>query len=133
MGQSHGDNQIMDGFYELEGGSWRWTAGRFSVALQPPPGSAAAGARLELDFTVPEAVIARRKAVTLSAWVAGVPLAPATYAKPGDCLYRAEVPATALAMPPVKAAFALDRFLPAGEVDIRELGVVVRRVGLLPR
>jgi len=28
--------QLISGFYGIEGDSWRWTAGKFSVLLRPP-------------------------------------------------------------------------------------------------
>ena len=125
------DTQLLSGFHKIEEGAWRWTKGSFAVALEPPPGAAQNGARLELRFTLPDPVIARRKAVTLSATVAGTPLPPETYTKAGDYTYVRDVPASALTTPPVKVAFALDRFLKAGEVEPRELGLVVSTVGLV--
>lgn len=125
------DTQLLSGFHRVEEGAWRWTMGKFAVALEPPAGAAQKGARLELQFTLPEPVIERRKAVTLSAWVAGTALPPETYTKAGGYTYAQDVPAAALATPPVKVEFALDKFLKAGEVDPRELGVVVSSVGLV--
>lgn len=125
------DTQLLSGFHKVEGGAWRWTMGKFSVALQPPPGAVQSGARLELRFSLPESVMTRRKTVTLSAWVAGTALPPETYTKAGDYTYARDVPAAALAAPPVKVAFALDNYLKAGEVDPRELGLVVLSVGLM--
>ena len=66
-----------------------------------------------------------------AATVAGTPLPPETYTKAGDYTYVRDVPASALTTPPVKVAFALDRFLKAGEVEPRELGLVVSTVGLV--
>jgi hypothetical protein len=130
VAQPRTDRQLLSGFHEVEGGAWRWTMGKFAVALEPPPGAAQNGATLELKFTMPGSVIERRKTVTLSAWVERTPLAPETYTKAGKYTYTREVPASALVMSPVKAAFALDNFLKAGEVDPRELGLVVASVGL---
>jgi hypothetical protein len=124
--------QLLSGFHAIEFGAWRWTMRRFAVALQPPPGAASAGAILALDFTVPEPVIARRKAVTLSVTADAVALPPHTYEQKGDYRYTAVVPAAVLNSGPVKFEFTLDRCLEAGEVDGRELGVVVRSVALQP-
>jgi hypothetical protein len=130
VAQPRTDRQLLSGFHEVEGGAWRWTMAQFAVALEPPPGAARNGATLELKFTLPESVIERRKTVTLSAWVERAPLGPETYTKAGKYTYTRDVPAAALAMPPVKASFALDHFLKAGEVDRRELGLIVSSVGL---
>lgn len=123
--------QLLSGVYELERGAWRWTMGRFAIALEPPPGAAAKGARLELNLSVPASVLARRKSVTLSAAVQGTPLAPETYTVPGDHTYLREVPASALSLAPVKITFALDNYLKAGEIETRELGIVLTRAALI--
>jgi hypothetical protein len=125
--------QLLSGFHQIEEGGWRWTTGKFSVILAPPPGAAQKGARLVLDFSVPEVVIARRKSVTLSAAVEGHPLAPETCPNPGQYTYSRDVPAVVLGASAVKIDFALDKFLAAGEIERRELGVVVRSVALEPK
>ncbi len=133
LGHPRSDTQLLSGFHQLEANSWRWTMSKFSVALDPPSGSAQKGVELQLDFTLPDSVASRRKDVTISAWVAGTPVTPFTYTRQGDYVYRAEVPASALVKPPVKVLFVLDHYLKAGEVDPRELGVVVRSVGLVAK
>jgi hypothetical protein len=127
------DTQLLNGFHKVEQGSWRWTMGSFAVALEPPAGAAQNGARLELRFTLPDPVVARHKTVTLSASVAGTALPPETYTKAGEYTYTRDVPSAALSTPPVKVTFALDHFLKAGEVEPRELGLVVSTVGLLAK
>jgi hypothetical protein len=101
-----------------------------AVILQPPSGAAQKGARLELVLSVPESVISRRKSIALSAAVEGQPLAPESYTKTGEYTFSREVPGSALAAGPVKIDFALDKFLASGEIETRELGLVVRRVAL---
>jgi hypothetical protein len=127
------DRQLLSGFHGVEQQAWRWTMGTFAVALEPPPGSAQRGATLELRFSMPESVISRRKSVTLQAFVAGTALAPETYNKAGDYTYTRDVPAAALAVPPVKVVFSLDHYLKAGEIDPRELGLVATSVGLISK
>ena len=127
---ARGAAQLLSGFYEPERSAWRWTAGKFAVILQPPPGAARRGARLVLDLTVPEPVISRRRSIALSASVEGLPLAPQTYTQAGQYTYSREVPGALLAAGPVKIDFVLDRFLAAGEIETRELGLIVRRVAL---
>ncbi|HXN48526.1 MAG TPA: hypothetical protein VN893_17890 [Bryobacteraceae bacterium] len=127
------ERQLLDGFYQVENNSWRWTRHEFSVRLMPPQGAAATGARLELRFTLPNPVIDRRQAVTLSASVGGTALPPTTYTAAGVYVYKADVPAQAFSgTAPVKVSFSTDKFLRAGEVEARELGLVATTISLLP-
>ena len=123
--------QLLHGFYDLEQNAWRWTKGKFSVTLRPPAGAAAAGAALELKMTVPDPVIERLKSVTLSANVNGTPIESETFNKPGEYTFRKDVPAKALEGEAVTVDFALDKFLEAGAVEQRELGIIVSTVGLV--
>jgi hypothetical protein len=127
---ARGAAQLLSGFYDPEQSAWRWTMGKFAVILQPPPGAARNGARLVLDLSIPEPVITRRRSVTLTASVEGLPLAPQTYTQAGQYTYSRDVPGTLLAAGPVKIDFVLDKFLAAGEIETRELGLIVRRVAL---
>jgi hypothetical protein len=122
--------QLLEGFHALEQGAWRWTARKFSVALLPPPG-ATQQAQLELKFSIPDAVIARLQTVSLTARVNGVEVGSETYDKPGEYTLTKPVPASALQVgEAVKAEFELDKALPPGEADKRELGVVALSVAL---
>jgi len=122
--------QLVKGFYEIEQNAWRWTAREFAVTLRPPARADDKGAVLRLKLTVPEPVIAKLRSVRLSARVGDSVLEPETYSKPGEYIYARDVPASALAGDAVTVEFALDKALPPGEVDQRELGVVVTSVGL---
>lgn len=121
--------QLLRGFHGVEGNAWRWTMGRFAVILRPPLNAPQKGATLVAKFSIPDAVMSRTKEVTLSATVNGVSLPPETYKKTGDFVYSKDVPATALMAESVTAEFALDKFLPAGAVEQRELGIVVGSIG----
>jgi len=125
--------QLISGFYPPEHGSWRWTMGKFSVALGAPPAAAQKGARLTMEFTLPDTVASRRKPVTLAAAVESHPLDSETYSQAGDYVYSRDVPAEAFGAGPVKVDFALDKFLAAGEIEGRELGLIVKAVGLAPK
>jgi hypothetical protein len=115
MADPHAATQLAAGFYGVEQNSWRWTAGRFSVLLRPPRAAAANGAVLELKFTIPEASIAKLKAVTLSASVNGTALAPETYTQPGGFTYSRDVPAKLLAGDVARVDFSLDKAIPPSE------------------
>ncbi len=125
-------SQLIAGFHQIEQSAWRWTAHEFSADLRPPVGSAAKGAMLTLQFALPEAVFAKTGPVTVSAKVNGSPVTPQRFDKTGPQSYSAAVPASALTGETVRAEFAIDKFLAAGEVDQRELAVIVSSVGLEP-
>jgi len=129
MADPRAPTQLLLGFYTLESGGWRWTAGKFSAVLRPPRDAAQVGAVLKLKFTVPPPVIDRVKSTTLTATLGGKALAPETYTKAGDYEYVREVPAAALTSDSVKVDFALSKYLEAGTVEGRELGIVATAVG----
>ena len=121
--------QLVRGFHDVEQNAWRWTMAKFSVTLRPPAGGAQNGATLTLNLAVPDPVIQRLKSISLRANVQGVPLEAETYFKPGSYTYTKDVPARALSGDAVTVDFWLDKWLPPGAVDQRELGVVVSSVG----
>ncbi len=122
--------QLVDGFYGVEHGAWRWTKQRFSVVLRPPAGAAQKGAALTLRLTVPDAVISKLQSVTLSGAVNGQALPPETYTRPGRYAYTRDVPAELLGGESAKVDFQLDKAMRPDPPDVRELGVVVLSVGL---
>jgi hypothetical protein len=121
--------QLVSGFYDVEGSAWRWTKSKFAVTLRPPAGSAQKGAGLEMKFNLPEPVTAKVGAVTVRANVGGTDLPPETFSKPGDCVYAQDVPGAVLNSNAVRVQFTLDKFLPPGGAEKRELGVIVTTVG----
>lgn len=125
--------QFVQGFYDIEQGSWRWTRGKFSLTLQAPPGAAQKGAALELKFSLPEAVVKKVGPVTLSAVFDGNPLPPEKYGKDGEQVYQRDIPAGLFRGPSVNIEFSLDKFLAAGAVEERELGVIVQSATLLAK
>lgn len=125
--------QLLEGFYALEGNSWRWTAKKFSVVLRAPAAAAQKGATLKLKLNVPEAVASRIGPQTLTAEAGGVTLAPQRLEKAGDYEYVRDVPAHAFTRDNLIVNFALDKALPPGDVDQRELGIIVIAVGLDPK
>ena len=125
--------QLIKGFHEVEQGAWRWTMGSFAVTLRVPRGGAEKGATLQLKFSLPDTVLQRLKTVTIVANVNGAVLPPQTFSEAGDFVYAQPVPAQALNREAVSVEFTLGKFLPAGSVDQRELGVVVSTIGLEAR
>lgn len=133
MGDRTMARQLAGGFHEIESDAWRWTMRKFAVNLRPPAHAAQQGAVLELHLTVPLPSIQKLGSITLSATVGGTTLAPETYAKAGEYTYRRDVPASLLAGDAVRIDFQLDKAVPPGEVDQRELGIVASSVGLVSK
>jgi len=131
MGDPRAAGQLVSGFYDIEGGTWRWTAKQFVVQLGTPAGASTSGATLELQFTIPAVVIEKNTSVTLSAAVDGNALPPETYSKAGEYLYKRDVPANVLGGNSVKARFEVDKPLIPSGADQRVLGVVATSVRLV--
>src|ERR1017187_8965607 len=125
--------QLLDGFYNIEANSWRWTAKQFRVVLRPPIGAAQSGATLVMALTVPQVAINHAKSLTLSASIEGTPLPPETYTKSGQYEFKRDVPASALSKQAVRIQFTLDNAIPPTGAERRELGVIVASVGLQPK
>jgi hypothetical protein len=121
--------QLLNGFHDVEQNAWRWTMGKFAVTLRPPANASQKGARLILRCAVPATIIQRLTAVSLAANVEGVSLPEETYSRVGEYVYSHDVPAKVLAMNAVKVEFSLDKCLPPGGTDQRELGIIVSMVG----
>lgn len=129
MAEPKASVQLLRGFHDVEQNAWRWTMGKFSVTLRPPLNAPQKGATLVVKLNIPSAVMDRIKSTTLTANVNGAALPGETYTKAGEYTYSQDVPASALSADAVTAEFALDKFLPPGAVDQRELGVVVTSIG----
>lgn len=125
--------QLIRGFHEIEQNAWRWTRGEFSIALKPPAGAARKGATLEVKLTVPDPVIQQLKGTSLSAKTGGIALEPQTFDKAGEYVYQRDIPPSALSGDAVTIDFTLDRFIAAGVLESRELGVIVASIGLLAK
>ncbi|MBE7544206.1 MAG: hypothetical protein M9913_11990 [Bryobacteraceae bacterium] len=130
MGDPLDSAQLLHGFYEAEGSSWRWSMRQFGVSLRPPGGAAQAGARLQMTFTIPEAAAEALAGLEIRATVSGVPLEPfRAAAGAGEQVYQALAPKEAVAGDAVTVEFELSRYLAPGTLDGRELGVVVSHIG----
>jgi hypothetical protein len=133
MSDAGAARQLLSGFHSVEAGAWRWTERQFSISLARPLHAEQKGATLTVKLTVPPVTIERLKSMRLSASVNGTALDPETYTAPGDYVYRRELPANLLVGDPVRVDFSLDKAIPPGTTDLRELGVVVLAIGLETR
>ncbi len=124
------EKQLLSGFHGVEQNSWRWTEGKFSVALKPPARAAQYGAVLEMRFSVAEAVIKKLQTMSLTAKVNGTPLPPETYTQPGELVFARDLEPALLAGDTIKVEFELDKFAKPGDFDSRELGLIVSSIGL---
>lgn len=122
--------QLVNGFYDVEQNAWRWAMKDFSVSLKPPANALDRGAVLRLDFTVPDAVLQKVGPMTLSARIADLTLPPETYSKQGGFTYIREIPPKKIGGDVVVVDFSVDKGLPPGAVDQRELSVIVTSAGL---
>lgn len=129
MGDSKVAPQLLMGFYPIEDNAWRWTMGKFAVALRAPRNAAIRGAVLRLNFALPEPVLAKVQKMSLSAAVSGTRLPAETYDKAGESVYTRDVNASLLSGEVVNVEFTMDKFVPAGVLESRELGVIVTSVG----
>jgi len=129
MGDPKAESQLLNGFYNIESNTWRWTMGKFAVALRPPRNASVKGATLHLKFVLPEAVLSKIKTTSISAKVGTVTLSPETYTQPGEFDYSREVDPKLLSGEVVNVEFNMDKFLTAGMVESRELGVIATSIG----
>lgn len=136
MGDAETANQLLAGFYGVEGGAgnntWRWTASDFSLALAPPA-NASHGARLRLKLYFPETQIQKLGPMTLTASIDGEPLKPETFASGGTYDFVRDVPACFLDTNVLPISFAFDRYLPKSDTEGRDLGAVVLMAALEPK
>ena len=111
----------------------RWTAGKFSAELKPPAGAAENGAKLELKLNIPDVVIKNLGSITLTASAGGARLTPQKFTDAGNYVYAVDVPAEFLRSDSVTIEFSTDKAIPAGQIEKRELAVIVTSVGLLAK
>jgi hypothetical protein len=128
MSDLHTEKQLLGGFYALEAGAWRWTTKEFTVMLKVPDGATKSGGVLTLQGSVsPEGV--QNGPLQIASDVMGQPLTAQSFSKPGEMIYRVDVPPSALTAPLVAAHFNLSNThrVPG---DLRDLGIIVSVIGL---
>lgn len=119
----------LQGFYAIEEGKWRWTQPRFSITLGRPDLSWSLTARLSVQMHVPEIVVQRLGAFTLSVRLNQHALAPETISRPGEVSFARAIPVEWLADANT-FQFSLNKSLPPSASDPRELGIIVTRASL---
>ena len=95
--------------------------------MQRPPGEA----ELALEFNIAEATIERLGPLLLTASINGAPLASQEYRQAGPQRFVWRL--TASGSGDVAVHFHLSKFLKRGAVDQRELGIIVKSVGISKR
>jgi SAM-dependent methyltransferase len=114
---------LLEGWYPMEAGHFRWTAERFSVRLEKAGPCVATG--LKFDFFLPEDHLQRLGPVTLAARLNGRELPPQVFRDAGECRYRQPLPPGALEHGVAEIEFTLDKAAPPSTEDRRELGLAV--------
>jgi hypothetical protein len=130
MSDPDADHQLLAGFYGVESGAWRWTSNSFAVRLRRPDASPN-GATLTFSFFLPDTVIHRLGAVTLTGWVRGATLKSTHYSMPGSYVFTSDIPGDAFAGQTMIVDFTLDKSIPPDpNGDQRVLGVIANSIGL---
>jgi hypothetical protein len=120
--------QLGSGFHAVEQSAWRWTERKFSVMLKPPQNSTPA--QLKFRFAISPVVLDRLKSLTLTASTQGNVIGSESYDAAGEYLFSKPLQATPPGGDTIQIDFELDRSVPAGELETRELGVIAISVGL---
>ena len=128
MGDARVDQQLR-GFYQIEGGAWRWTSREFAVIL-PAPDGANQDVELSVQLYVPDALIQKYGTITLTAHLGDHLLPPETYKNAGDFTFRRDLRTAWLTPRTIRIDFSLDKALPPAPPELRELGIVVRKIEL---
>jgi Dolichyl-phosphate-mannose-protein mannosyltransferase len=115
----------LDGFYDIENG-WRWSKGQFSITL----GSGPAHEKLVVQLYIPDSIIQKLGAITLTAKIGDHPLAPETYRKPGQYTFARDLESSWIHGGANRIDFSLDKSLAPTPADNRELGIVVLSAAL---
>ncbi|MEP6717353.1 MAG: hypothetical protein ABJC09_17415 [Terriglobia bacterium] len=122
--------QLLHGFYGLESGTWRWTAGKFSLLLRCPLAAAQRGATLTFSLSVPDVVIQKTGGFTLTASTGSTTLKAQPYRKSGAYTFTADIAPELLVKETITIDFAMDKTMPPTPNDRRELGVIAISAGL---
>lgn len=122
--------QLVRGFYEVESGAWRWTMPRFAIRFRVPAGAGEKGAVLRAELVLPDVIFRSTGPVTLAVSAAGKRLDAQTMTVAGNHSLAWRIPAAEMLSETITLEFSLDKAVPPGAVDPRELGLIFLRAGL---
>ena len=127
LGDVRSKAQLGTGWYGIEDGGWRWMSKQAEAVLRVP---AEAAPLFEMQLFFPPGFMERAGgAVTVSVMLNGRLLTRETYPQPGGYRLAKFVPRDQLIAPTARVTFELNRAMPPGASDQRELGAVVSRLG----
>lgn len=121
--------QLLSGWYGIENASWRWM-GREAEAALLVPRQAPLNFELRIVFP-PDHMRKAGGPVMVSVLLNDTLFAQETYAEPGSYVIHQPVPPGILAAGTASVKIRLDRAVPPGDVDKRELGAVVQGLGFV--
>jgi hypothetical protein len=130
MGDPASSAQMLKGVYGVEGGSWRWTSGHFSIVLRSPLSAAQHGGTLTFSFTIPDVVYQKVGKLTMTVSTGGKKLKSDSFSTAGAHTLTADVPGDVLMNDTVTFDFDLDKSIPPSPTDGRELGVIATAISL---
>jgi len=131
LGDIRSKAQLGAGWYGVEDGGWRWMSQQAEAVLRAPAPAAAAPV-FEMQLFFPPDFMARAGGpVTVSVLLDGRPFARETYLQPGGYRLAQAVSRDRFTAPTVRVAIQLNRAIPPGAADRRELGAVVSRLGFV--
>ena len=113
-----------EGCYAPEG-PWRWTAGAFSFEFSPVP---LRDTVLSLSFRVTEELLKRYGSTYLTIEMAGESLGGIELNRADSQLFEVTIPAIATGTATIHCR--LSKYLRAGEIEARELGMILHSVSL---
>jgi tRNA (mo5U34)-methyltransferase len=113
--------ELLSGWHGLESGGHRWTERRFAIAVK----NIAGPTELRLKYLVTEILLKHTGPIVLSATLDGRQLPPQGSERPGQYIYTVPLDG------PATIQFEIDKVIPAGAIEERELGVAVSAVDLV--
>ncbi|HUI56950.1 MAG TPA: hypothetical protein VLY04_18370 [Bryobacteraceae bacterium] len=130
LGDLRSRPQLRSGWYGIEDGAWRWMAKEAEAVLRVPAGPPP---MFEMQLFFPPDFMQRAGGpVTVSVLLDGRPFAQETYPQPGGYHLLKPIRPNLLAAPATLVTIRLNRAIPPGDADRRELGAVVQGLGFVP-
>ena len=115
---------LLEGWYDADGQSWRWTAGQFSASI---PMESRHAKKIVLELYIPALLIEQFGSVRLSVKIGEHELEPHSFASEGEYQYVRALPCALTDRP---LHFRLSNFIAPSEADGRELGMIVASIQL---